>query len=594
MSASAMQWTTDLELLLDAAPSLEQLPRGHDDALIDLITAMEHGKARLAAVQAQAETVFHDSQIREQKRLGVPRDELGRGIADQIGLARRIAPKQASDELALRRILVTSMPRTTALLGAGKISEWAAHMVAANVVVLDDEDRATIDAEFEARLPKVTAGRASDITRARAMELDPGAAVARNQRAVSGRRVTLRPAVDGMSVLRAVLPVKDGVASFDALTRAAKAAKSGGDPRGKGQIMADTLVERTTGVETVDDVPVEVQLLMTDLTLLGEDVETAWMGGIPIPGPVARDIALGTRTAPSRPQPDVHETPPSELGDELAALALPALPVDDAESRSAHAHPAELAASDGPALAGSPEQPIVPSPPTEVTAEPSTTSPAGLPNEASAGPKNVMPAAPSAGPPEEELETSPPDPATAATDSREVTEAKRWIRRLYTDSPTGDLTEVDGRRRLFRGEVRRFILTRDQRCRTPFCDAAIHDVDHAHRHADGGSTDVGNGVGHCQRFNLAKEMPGWTSTLDPATDEEPGLLTIETPTGHRYTSTSPLLRRLLDGPDGERARILPNAPEESQDAQGQTDAQAQPDVQQRTEDEAPPDFAASR
>ena len=218
MSAGATQWTTDLELLLDTAPPLELLPREHDDTLIEPITAMEQGKARLAAVQAQAEAVFHDSQIREQKRLGVPRDELGRGIADQIGLARRITPKQASDELALRRILVTSMPRTTALLSAGKISEWAAHMVAANVVVLDDEDRATIDAEFENRLPKVTAGRANDITRARAMELDPEAAVARNQRAVSGRRVTLRPAVDGMSVLRAVLPVKDGVASFDALT----------------------------------------------------------------------------------------------------------------------------------------------------------------------------------------------------------------------------------------------------------------------------------------------------------------------------------------------------------------------------------------
>ena len=158
---------------------------------------------------------------------------------------------------------------------------------------------------------------------------------------------------------------------------------------------------------------------------------------------------------------------------------------------------------------------------------------------------------------------------------------------------------MDGRRRLFRGEVRRFILTRDQRCRTPFCDAAIHDVDHARRHADGGSTDVGNGVGHCQRFNLAKEMPGWTSTLDPATDEEPGRLTIETPTGHRYTSTSPLLRRLLDGPDGTRSQILPNAPEESQDAQGQRDAQSEPDAQgqpnaqHRTEGEAPPDVAAS-
>jgi len=478
--ASATQWIDALQHVLDAAPTLEHLTREQEGTLVDLLTAADQAKARLAAVQARTETVFHDAQIREQRRLGVPRDQLGRGIADQIALARRITPKQASNQLTLHRILVGSMPRTAALLDAGRISEGAAHKVAENALVLSDEDRATLDDEFEDRLPGVTAHRAGDITRARAMELDPESAVRRIQRAASARRITLRPAADGMSVLRAVLPVKEGVASFDALTRTAKSAKSAGDPRSKGQIMADTLVERTTGAKTVDHIPVEVQLLMTDTTLLGAENRTAWMDGHPVPGAVARNIALGTRPAPR-----------GELeNDEKAGT----------------------------------------------TTCPGTTTP-----------------------PVHDCAMTPPVHDPADPPSVEQMDAARWIRRLYTDPRTGELQDVDGRRRLFRGEVRRFILLRDQRCRTPFCDARIHDVDHAQRHADGGETTAENGVGHCQRFNLAKEIPGWSSSLDPATEQSAGRLTIVTPTGHTYTSTSPILRRLLEGPDGERARIIPDA-----------------------------------
>jgi hypothetical protein len=281
--------------------------------------------------------------------------------------------------------------------------------------------------------------------------------VRRHQRAVADRRVSLQPAVDGMSVLRATLPVKDGVAVLKTLTETAKSAKASGDARSKGQIMADALTARACGLESAEDIPVEIQLLMTDLTLLGDEERTAWIDGHPLPGSIARDLALGVRGRP--------ETP---------------------------------------------DQPTGPAP----TAEP------------------------------------PP----------EITRAARWIRRLYADGRPGELTAVDPRRRLFRGEVRRFILLRDQRCRTPWCDAPIHDIDHARRHADGGGTDADNGVGHCQRFNLAKEIPGWESTTTPPAEDAPSRLTIRTPTGHVYTSTAPALRRLLEGPESERAEILSDEP----------------------------------
>src|SRR5699024_9783096 len=142
-------------------------------------------KGTLSAVQARAELTFRESQIAKQRADGVPREQLGRGVGDQIALARRITPKQASDQVALRRILVETLPRTTGLLEKGEISEWAAHEVAKNVLVLEDEDRETLDDELEQTLPTMTANRASRVSRARAQELDPNAAVERARRKVA-------------------------------------------------------------------------------------------------------------------------------------------------------------------------------------------------------------------------------------------------------------------------------------------------------------------------------------------------------------------------------------------------------------------------
>ena len=51
-------------------------------------------------------------------------------------------------------------------------------------------------------------------------------------------------------------------------------ARAGGDPRGRGQVMADTLVERVTGQATADAVPVEINLVMTDHTLFNTNHHT--------------------------------------------------------------------------------------------------------------------------------------------------------------------------------------------------------------------------------------------------------------------------------------------------------------------------------
>ncbi len=85
-----------------------------------------------------------------------------------------------------------------------------------------------------------------------------------------------------------------GVASYAALTTHADTLKAAGDERTRGQIMADTLVERLTGRAATSPAPITLDLLISKDTLLTDGREPAHLlGHGPIPAPLARDLARG-------------------------------------------------------------------------------------------------------------------------------------------------------------------------------------------------------------------------------------------------------------------------------------------------------------
>ena len=93
-----------------------------------------------------------------------------------------------------------------------------------------------------------------------------------------------------MTLLTALLPVTEGVAAYKALTRHADTTKSTGDARTRGQIMADTLVERITGTPG-GITGITINLVMTDRTLLEADSEPARLPGYTtLPGSHARHL----------------------------------------------------------------------------------------------------------------------------------------------------------------------------------------------------------------------------------------------------------------------------------------------------------------
>ncbi len=197
------------------------------------------------------------------------------------------------------------LPHTWAAWSAGHITEWTATVIARETACLPLEHRLTVDhviASDAERLSLLGQRELIGLLRTEAERLDPAAVVARRRRAESERCVTLRPAPDTMTWLTALLPVKDGVAVLAALTRVSDSARSAGDSRSKGQVMADSLVasvlgQPSTTPTTTAAVPVRLGLVMSDSALLGTSDEPAHLDDYgPIPAELAREIVAGALT----------------------------------------------------------------------------------------------------------------------------------------------------------------------------------------------------------------------------------------------------------------------------------------------------------
>ncbi len=249
--------------------------------LIDEIRALEDRKSALAARQARLSVAFDQLQRRAQAEAGLPADELGKGIAAQIALARRESPARGGRLLGLAKALVTEMPHTLSALEAGQLNEWRATLLVRETACLSAADRCAVDEQLAADSGALAGAGDRTVVgaaRAAAYRLDPRSVVNRARNAVADRHVSLRPAPDTMCYLTALLPVTAGVAVQAALTRQADRLRSAGDSRSRGQIMADELVERVTG--TPGGISgIEIQLVMTDRTLFQGDSEPARLPG---------------------------------------------------------------------------------------------------------------------------------------------------------------------------------------------------------------------------------------------------------------------------------------------------------------------------
>jgi hypothetical protein len=274
-------------------------PETYDERrALEAITALEQLKHAAAAAQARLSVRVDHCARERQADQGLRRDKLGAGVGAQIALARHDSPYRGGRHLGLANALVHELPHTLAAMTRGGVSEWQATLVARETACLKVETRRAIDDQIADRLGDWGDAQTVREIRKLAYVAEPGAVVERNARAVADRRVTIRPAPDTMCYLTALLPVAQGVATYAALVRQADSLRATGDERGRGQVMADTLVERTTGQTSAPDVPLEVELVMSADTLLGDSDEPAHLAGHgPIPAALARSLVRDTEAS---------------------------------------------------------------------------------------------------------------------------------------------------------------------------------------------------------------------------------------------------------------------------------------------------------
>jgi hypothetical protein len=269
-------------------------PDADEAALVARIAELERAKSAAAAEQAKATAAFDASRRAREAAAGVPATKRGRGLASEVALARRDSPNLGGRHLGFARALIHEMPHTLAALEGGALSEWRATLIVRESACLSVEHRRRLDAELCANqmaLHGLGDARIAAAAKSIAYRLDPQAVVDRAVRAETERTVTIRPAPDTMTYVTALLPMPHGVSVYAALKRAAD---SCGDGRGRGQVMADTLVERVTGVPADSPMPIAVNLVISDESLLaGDDTPAKVSGYGPVPAAIARQLVSG-------------------------------------------------------------------------------------------------------------------------------------------------------------------------------------------------------------------------------------------------------------------------------------------------------------
>ncbi|MGU3435698.1 HNH endonuclease [Actinomycetes bacterium M1A6_2h] len=221
-------------------------------------------------------------------------------LASELGLARKTSPVAGSHWNARARVLATDMPHTLALLTCGILTEKRAETLIRETNGLTADERRQIDKELCAD-PNVLrdCGDASVEARVktRAIELNNKAVAERAKRAERERRVTSRPAPDCMAYFTALVPMTQSVAMWATLRRDADSLVATGNSGGRtrDQLMADLLINRVLGIESASDIPVTVNVIVSDRTLLGGGDAPAHISGI---GPVPAQVLMQTIADP--------------------------------------------------------------------------------------------------------------------------------------------------------------------------------------------------------------------------------------------------------------------------------------------------------
>ncbi|MCF7549603.1 HNH endonuclease signature motif containing protein [Pseudonocardia sp. WMMC193] len=218
-------------------------------------------------------------------------ERIEREVAAQVGLACRVGPGEGRRRVRMARDLHAGLGRVREAFVAGELGERKVAAIVRATGHLDERERAAVDAELARRgWEGLGERRLGDLARRIAGRVAPEKALERVRQARRGRFVSVRPVGDGMADLRVRLPVEQAVGCYAALDKAVRQVFVASEPvtRTRGQIMADTVVERVTGRARAGEVDVEVQVLVPVESLL--EPGAPLLGEVPGYGPLPPEV----------------------------------------------------------------------------------------------------------------------------------------------------------------------------------------------------------------------------------------------------------------------------------------------------------------
>ena len=262
---------------LSGLTDLEELSRAQ---ALAVITAAEEIKGAVAAVQARASVDFVEDVAAEAHADRVEGRLTERGVRrrmsaahSEVALARRCSPAQADRHVAAARAWCSVLPETMTALTEGRINETKAGIIARETTCLAPAERRLADARLAPAATRLGEKGLAGAAQRACIDLDPESIVRRREEAVASKRVSTRPAPDGMAWLSILGELPDVVGAFASL-KAAEADRwvATGDPetdaaraadtRSRGQWMVDTALARLSGRDEGEAQPVEVGLVM--------------------------------------------------------------------------------------------------------------------------------------------------------------------------------------------------------------------------------------------------------------------------------------------------------------------------------------------
>ncbi|WP_311469624.1 DUF222 domain-containing protein [uncultured Actinomyces sp.] len=455
-------------------------------------------------------------------------------IACRLGVSRSRAERLLErGEAMLSGVLAP----TEALHRVGLIDEAKAAVIAGRLTGVSTQTARAVQTEVLPRAPHRTHVQlARDLDRS-LTALDPDGVRGRRRRNTAQRHVSRpRPAGEGVSEMRLLMPTADAFLVDATLDAVAASARAAGDERTPAQLRADALVG------------------MTLSTLRGCQRDACRRA----PGPAAAP----TGSTAGGPAPTSAVAAPASAT--VTAVADNRLMPDGVPLEGMLTALSDLVGSSSPWWTPSGSAPVFPPPGLQVLvdvtvpldhlvqvledepsgSDPPPDPPPGRDPDSAAGADGP----PACGPPAHRSPDSRPARCEAVLTmggrsapipgvaARALAAGGTW-RRIVTDPLSGAVLDVGRRRYRPPAALADLVRARDRACTHPGCEIPARrcDLDHIRPWAAGGTTCLTNLTSLCQAHHRLKHTPGWSLTR-----ADDGSLVWRTPSGARY-------RREADG-----------------------------------------------